>query len=487
MDPMKPNPFQRWWRKRAVPVIKHQAPDKAFRLRPGWLAVTGLALWAVGLQLVPDSGEVTPQHPPLGDYAHTLRPVPESFLWGVATAGYQWEGGDKASNWAKWEATTGKVKERSGKAANGWELYEKDLDLAQAMGLNAFRFSLEWSRIEPKPGVIDWQAVGKYRRMMKAMRDRGMTPIVTLLHYTYPAWVDEMAPKGRGGWESTRAVDAYVRYVDFVAREFGSDIRYYLTFNEPTVMVEGGYLVGMWPPGKADVAAFTRASLNVIKAHSRAYDVIHKHDADAMVSFNNYAAAYQFSLDPKKDALPAPGDDWFLKAFSDVLVPFRKEKNGTKRAKMDYVAVDYYKRLTIPTQIIPPSPSQWHVYPEGFADVLDRYHKVFGLPILVAENGMATDNGKVRDDGWTRERYLVEHVAQLQKAMDRGVPIIGYTYWTLTDNYEWGSFNDRFGLYSVECREGDYRRIPTAAVDVYKEIVMRGGVMPELVARVAKK
>jgi beta-glucosidase len=153
---------------------------------------------------------------------------------------------------------------------------------------------------------------------------------------------------------------------------------------------------------------------------------------------------------------------------------------------MDYVAVDYYKRLTIPTQVIPPSPSQWHVYPEGFADVLDRYYKVFGLPILVAENGFATDNGKPRADGWTRERYLVEHVAQLQKAMDRGVPIIGYTYWTLTDNYEWGSFNDRFGLYRVECREGDYRRIETPAVGVYKAIIQGRGVHPELVSKMAQ-
>ena len=277
-------------------------------------------------------------------------------------------------------------------------------------------------------------------------------------------------------------MDAYTRYVDFIAREFGHEIRYYLTFNEPTVMVEAGYLAGMWPPGKKDLAAFARASANVIRAHAEAYDVIHAADPDALVSFNNYAAAYQFSLDPKKDAMPAPGDDWFLKAFSDVLVPF-DDKNGKKKAKMDYVAVDYYKRLTIPTQIIPPSPSQWHVYPEGFADVLDRYYKVFGLPILVAENGMATDNGKPREDGWTRERYLVEHVAQLQKAMERGVPIIGYTYWTLTDNYEWGSFDPRFGLWRVEANSGDLTRHETPAVGVYREIIRHNGVTPELLRR----
>jgi beta-glucosidase len=484
MEPMKPNPLQRWWRERVVPALKHQGKDKPFRLRPGWLALSGLAIWVGGMHLFSANGAVT-YHPPLGEYAHTLKSVPDGFLWGVATAGYQWEGGDTASNWAKWEAA-GKVKEPSGKAANGWELYERDLDLAKDMGLNAFRFSIEWSRIEPRQGQIDWQAVARYRAMLRAMHARGMTPIVTLMHNTYPAWVDGLAPKGRGGWETDKAIEAYLRFVDFAAREFGQDIRYYLTFNEPTVMVEAGYLVGIWPPGKADVAAFARASVNVIKAHSRAYDVIHQRDPDAMVSFNNYAAAYQVSLDPKKDALPAPGDDWFLKAFSDMLVPFRDDPSGKKRAKMDYVAVDYYKRLTIPTQVIPPSPSQWHVYPEGFADVLDRYYKVFGLPILVAENGFATDNGKPRADGWTRERYLVEHVAQLQKAMDRGVPIIGYTYWTLTDNYEWGSFNDRFGLYRVECRNGDYRRIETPAVGVYKAIIQGRGVQPELVSKMAQ-
>lgn len=410
-----------------------------------------------------------------------LKPLPKDFLWGVATAGHQWEGGDATSNWAAWERA-GKVREQPGKAANGWELYEQDLDLAKDMGLNAFRFSLEWARIEPREGHIDKAAVAKYHAILKAARERGLTPIVTLLHYAYPAWLDRKGPVGASGWESPAAIEAYARYVRFVAKEFGPEIKYYLTFNEPTVMVEAGYLVGMWPPGKADVPAFVRASRNVIRAHSRAYDVIHDHDPDAMVSFNNYAAAYQLSLDPSDDAMPAPGGDWFLKAFVRALVPAELGPNGGRRMKMDYVAVDYYKRLTIPTQLIPPSPSQWHVYPGGMADVLQRYYEVFKLPILVAENGLATDNAKPRADGWTRDRYLAEHVAQVQAAVSRGVPVFGYTYWTLTDNYEWGSFDDRFGLYRVECRTGDYRRIPTAAVDTYKRIVKAGGATPQLLA-----
>jgi beta-glucosidase len=402
-----------------------------------------------------------------------LMPVPSGFLWGVATAGHQWEGGDTTSNWNAWERA-GHVKELPGRAADGWNQYTSDLDLARGMGLNSFRMSIEWSRIEPHPGKIDWEAVAHYHRMLAACHERGLEPIVTLLHYTYPAWLDDQAPAGGSAWETTAAVESYVHYVDFASREFGPQIRYYLTFNEPTVMVEGGYLAGCWPPGKKDLGAFLSASSNVIEAHSRAFDIIHANDPDARVSFNNYAAAYQLSIDPAKDSLPAPGDDWFLKAFANLAVP-TKLGEPERVPKLDYVAVDYYKRLTIPTQIIPPSPSQWHVFPAGFDEVLSRYYKVFHLPILIAENGLATDNLKARADGWTRDSYVVEHIAQVQRAMSQGIPVIGYTYWTLTDNYEWGSFNDRFGLYSVECRSKDLTRVPTAAVAVYKEIVAHGG------------
>lgn len=416
--------------------------------------------------------------------AQPLIKLPSDFLWGTATAGYQWEGGDTASNWAAWERR-GRVRERSGRAADGWDRYREDLDLARDMGMNAFRFSIEWSRLEPTPGRWDPEAVAHYRDLLKACKDRGLTPIVTLLHYTYPAWVDRLGPAGAKGWESKAAIAPYERYVRFVAREFGPDIKYYLTFNEPTVLAEAGYLVGLWPPGKTNPAAFINAGRNLIAAHSRAYDAIHALDPDAEVSFNNYAAAYQFALDPSANAAPAPGDDWFLKAFANMLVPKRQDGADARALKLDFVAVDYYKRLSIPVQIIPPSPSDWHVYPEGFSQVLERYHKAFGLPILVAENGLATDNNRPREDGWTRERYLVEHIAQLQKARAAGVPVFGYTYWTLTDNWEWGSFDDRFGLYRVECRTGDYTRHPTPAVSVYRTIAQNGGVTPELLDRYA--
>lgn len=411
-----------------------------------------------------------------------LTRLPSDFLWGVATAGYQWEGGDAAANWSAWEAA-GHVRERSGRAADGWRRYKEDLALAEKMGLNAFRFSIEWSRLEPTPGRFDPEAVAHYRDLLAECRARGLTPIVTLVHYTYPAWVDRLGPADAKGWESKAAIAPYERYVRFVAKTFGPDIRYYLTFNEPTVMAEAGYLVGFWPPGKRSPAAFINAGRTLIAAHGRAYDAIHELDPDALVSFNNYAAAYQLAIDPKDDSVPAPGDDWFLKAFANMLVPKRDDGRDAKALKLDFVAVDYYKRLSIPGQIIPPSPSVWHVYPEGFSEVLERYHRAFGLPILVAENGLATDNGKPRADGWTRERYLVEHVAQLQKARAAGIPVFGYTYWTLTDNWEWGSFDDRFGLYRVECRSGDYTRHPTPAASVYKTIAENGGVTPELLER----
>lgn len=404
--------------------------------------------------------------------------VPSGFMWGVSTAGYQWEGRDTTSQWAAWDAA-GKTSERNVDAANGYQLFDEDASLAQGMGCNIFRTSIEWSRIEPQEGVIDQAAVAHYHQLFATFRAHGLTPVVTLMHFSYPAWLDKY-----GGWEDAQTPQRFAKYCAFIAKEFGPEIKYYLTFNEPNVFLLGGYVAGTTPPGKHNPIAGYQAMQHMIQAHGLAYDAIHAADPDAQVSFNMYTASYalgatQASADPTTQQL---GSDT---AFADAAMGKSAMGKGLRdsKSKMDFASFDYYCRLHISLPVQLPRPDQWEVYPQGMYDAVHRYYNRYHLPIFIAENGLATWNLQPRADGWTRAAYTVAHVQQVQKAMAEGIPVIGYSQWSITDNYEWGSFGPRFGLYSVDCRDQNFTRVPTDGVDAYKSIIANGGATATLAAR----
>jgi beta-glucosidase len=167
---------------------------------------------------------------------------PVGFLWGAASASHQVEGGNRWNDW--WELEeSGRLPHRSGDACRHYELYESDFDLARSLGHNAHRMSLEWSRIEPTDGQWNEAALEHYRRVIAAARARGIEPCVTLHHFTSPAWFAR-----EGGWERGDSVARFARYVEYVAARVGRDVRYWLTINEPTVLVKRAYLGGSWPP-----------------------------------------------------------------------------------------------------------------------------------------------------------------------------------------------------------------------------------------------
>jgi beta-glucosidase len=232
----------------------------------------------------------------------------------------------------------------------------------------------------------------------------------------------------------------------------------------------GGYAAGFIPPHRVGPISFGRATANALAGHEAAYDAIHAADPTAFVSVPDYNCL-----------LPvAGGVDWLPgKWFAERLSPVTTW-NGKRRPRaMDFAAIHYYGVNHAFTDF-PVSPERWAGRPDHLVKVLKAYHDAFGLPILIAENGFATRDRAPRADGWTRESYLVAHVKAVQEARAQGVPVIGYMYWTLTDNYEWGSYGPRFGLWEVDVRSGDYTRRPTPAVAVYREIVKAGGVSEEL-------
>jgi beta-glucosidase len=438
------------------------------------LAVTLLSISACGL---------TPMAPvALGTNEGTLgaKALPTGFLWGVSTAGYQWEGHDTTSEWALWD-TSGKTAERNVSAANGYQLYDQDASLAQGLGCNTFRTSIEWDRIEPQKGHFDPVAIQHYHAMLNSLKAHGLKPVITLMHWSYPAWID-----AEGGWENGAVAQDFASYAAFIAKEFGSQIDYYLTFNEPNAFLAAGYLNGSMPPGKHSPLAAVAAFNTMLKAHGLAYDAIHHADPRAKVSFNMYTAEYAlpFTTAQSLEAQAAQKVSSDTAFMDGVTGKSQDGKNlGIWGTKLDFASFDYYCRLHVTLPFNLPRQDQWEVYPVGLYNALHRYYNRYHLPMFIAENGLATWNLQPRTDGWTRASYMVAHVQQVQRALAEGLPVIGYSQWSITDNYEWGSFSPRFGLYSVDCRNGDFTRRPTDGVDAYRAITQAGGVTGEIAAR----
>jgi beta-glucosidase len=394
------------------------------------------------------------------------------FMWGVTLSDYQNDGAHPAMDWAALE-DSGKLPERSGKSANFRGHMNADLDRAAYLGLNTFRTSIEWSRIEPRPGQFDRAEVAHIHRLLDAIRVRGMTPVIALHHFATPRWAMAARSDGLVGWENPKIVDYFTRYVTFVAKEFGKKIDWYITFNEPATLVLGGYMMGWTQPHRFGPISTVRATSNLVNAHVEAYKAIHQHDARAQVSLAEYNALFPI------------GDGGFHYMPSQLLAFILDKRagwDGHPRVRyMDYLALHYYGAVDAAAATsFPVQPWRWGVRPEHMGQIIKAYHQAFHLPILVAENGFATRNHEPRPDGWTREAYMVAHIDALQKLREDGIPILGYMYWTLTDNYEWGSFDPRFGLWQVDVRSGDLTRRPTPAVEVYKEIIRHGGVTPTM-------
>jgi beta-glucosidase len=373
--------------------------------------------------------------------------------------------------------------ERNPLGADGYRRYEEDATLARGLGCNTFRTSIEWARIEPKEGEYDQAAIAHYHAVLDALVARGLTPVITLMHFSYPAWLD-----ADGGWESPKAPARFAKYAAFVAREFGPQIKWYLTYNEPNVYLMGGYLAGMMPPGRQDPFAGVRALRNMVTGHRLAYMAIHANDPDAQVSFNMYTAEFAVGAFGGLEAEPntTPEQQAKQRITSDLFFMDQVASAGPepgRKGTLDFASFDYYCKFKVGLPFVFPRADTWEVYPEGFYKALHRYHDRYHLPVLVAENGMATWDGAPRADRWTRSGYTVAHVKQLQRAVAEGVPVLGYVHWSITDNYEWGSFSPRFGLFSVDCRHQNFARIPADGVQAFKAIIAEGGVTDAIAKR----
>ncbi len=378
-----------------------------------------------------------------------VTPLPVDFRWGVALAGFQSEGRSPDSNWRRYsERHAPTVTDEVGDSVAWIDHVEDDVARARDLGVGTFRYSVEWARTETEPGRIDHEGFAFYDRVIDAIQDAGMSPMITLDHWAYPGWLAD-----RGGWLDADVADLWMKHAERVVERYAGRGVTWITLNEPGIYVD--FERRNRRLGRSQVKVMKR---RLVEAHRRAYDLIKRLDPDALVTSN---ISY----------LPAPlnlvDDRWFFDVCVDT---------------MDFLGIDFYYGLSVdnPTVAYEPGGRLWKVraQPDGLLHALRIYHrKAPHLPIWIVENGVCTDDGKPRADGMTRSDHLLDHLYYLQRAVDEGIPVMGYNYWSLTDNYEWGSYRPRFGLYRVDVTTDPTKeRHETDGVATYRAAIERGGV-----------
>src|SRR5690348_10528436 len=429
---------------------------------------------------------------------------PSGFRWGVATSSHQCEGGNTANNWYAWERA-GHIKtgEHAELACDWWRSAERDFDLARELGLNALRLSVEWSRVEPRPGEGDGAALTRYREMLRGLRDRDIEPMVTLHHFTNPLWFEE-----RGGFLAADAVERFDRFTERVVTELGDLCDLWCTVNEPNVYAVQGYLFGAFPPGrKGDALAVLRVQAALARAHAAAYRTIHRLQPAARVGWAQHVNIF----DPAHPGNPldrlaaglqdAAFNDFFLRAVTSGRAAFPLSLvAGDLRAvrdTCDYIGVNVYYRDLVafdpraPTELFgrrfadpagarsdQPIGSAWgEVYPDGLRRVALRV-AALGKPIYVTENGVADAADRLRP--W----QLSLAVRALYAAIAAGADVRGYYHWTLVDNFEWSEgWKTRFGLVALDPQT--QARTPRRSAALYSAIARANALTPAMLAEYA--
>jgi beta-glucosidase len=405
--------------------------------------------------------------------------VVPSFLWGAATSAYQIEGAAE-NDWTEWERR-GLLKQRDrrcGTAAGHLDRWRQDLSLLPGIGANAYRYSIEWSRVEPAPGEFDEAVLERESARADYLRGLAIEPVVTLHHYTHPVWFWK-----RGGWENPESVEWFRRLAEKVGAALPG-VRTWVTTNEPIVFLLGGYLGGQIPPGKKSFPAAAKALEHLLRAHTEAALVLAERPGGgrAGIAHNmlDFAPDRPDSVFDRR--LVTAGEELYNLALVEAVATGRMRWSfpgeGTTSFVIPdlpratgYFGVNYYSRVHLRFRGLPGrigeffyrdragrglTDTGWEIHPQGFDRVL-RAAATAGLPILVTENGIATENDALR------RAFLHEHALVLAHRRAAGTPIEGYFYWSLLDNFEWlEGFRPRFGLFGVDYATLARRRRPSA-------------------------
>src|SRR3989339_517470 len=413
---------------------------------------------------------------------------PKGFWWGSATSSHQIEG-NNYNDWSEWEKSkkrAGELKAQglssadfvSGLACDSLNRYQEDFDIAKQLNQNIHRLSIEWSRIEPEEGKFDQKAMQHYIEVVRALKERGIEPMITLWHFTNPVWF-----ANDGGFLNKKSPERFVR---FVVEGLRDDASLWITFNEGTTIYSGmAYFRGIWPPQFRSFLKMLRVDKNIIRSHILAYKTIKE-----IYSQSPTAPSSKEYVPPTEPEVPHASHNikepqigvtennawivapWYLKILGlGKLVEYYRNFFLLSRAYpyYDFIGLNYYNIARLPGSysVLPKldyvEDMGWEIYPEGICKVLAGLKTKYNKPVYVTENGIA-DAADSR-----REKFIKDHLYWIWRAMQDGVDVRGYMYWSLLDNFEWHhGYGPRFGLVEIDYAHNQSRKIRSSALEYAK-------------------
>lgn len=387
------------------------------------------------------------------------------FLWGAATSAHQTEGHCTNNTWSRWEAegheTGGHCQEPSGIACDHWNRYKEDIQLLKKAGLNAYRFSIEWSKIEHREGEFSEAALQHYEDVCDELAKNNIKACVTLHHYTDPLWFAD-----KGGFEKAENVHYFVEFCEKVIDRLHNKVHLWFTFNSPCGYAARGYQQGATPPGKKNMALMIEVYKNLLEAHVQTYRTLKPRYRDGVKigilkniaqldPYNPYNPLDKLACSIATGLLDTNFYGFFTTGTFSNWIPWYTHSNPQAVGALDFIGLNYYSHIYMknfgkalnPDEELTQNPN-YSVYPEGLYRALttinDNVAKPLHIPIYVTENGIATD------DDTQRDRFLKRYLFAISKALEDGIPVKGYIHWSLLDNYEWGSYDKHYGIYTVD-------------------------------------
>lgn len=405
---------------------------------------------------------------------------PAGFLWGAATAGHQVEGNNtNTDSWVLENVKPTIYAEPSGDAANSFVMWPADLDIVKAMGLNCYRFSLEWARIEPEEGLFSIAMLNHYKAIIEGCRARGLTPMVTFNHFTVPRWF-----AAAGGWTNPKSPILFARYCDRAARHLGAQIGYATTLNEPNIT---NILRTILPPQlfeaqRVMLAAAARAANSVKFVAANAMN-----PEDIDLATKNFVAGHKAGRAAIKNVFPDLPVGVSLSMFDDQAAGKDSVRDAMRRQLYDpwfeavqgddFLGVQNYERQIwgAKGKLPPPQGAELNglggeVYAPSLAGSVRFAYAAAKIPIMVTEHGVNTQDDAIR------ARLIPAALVELKKAMDDGVPVKGYVHWSLVDNFEWiFGYHGKLGLHSFD--PVTFARTAKPSAGIYAAIARQNGLV----------
>ncbi|MBN1265651.1 MAG: beta-glucosidase [Anaerolineales bacterium] len=434
---------------------------------------------------------------------------PPDFIWGTATSSYQIEGawqedGKGESIWDRFAHTPGKIEngDNGDTACDHYHRWAEDIRLMQAIGLRAYRLSVSWPRIFPEgSGAVNQRGLDFYSNLVDHLLEAGIEPHVNLYHWELPQVLQD-----QGGWPARQTAHAFAKFADTVSSSLGDRVKHWITLNEPFVSAYLGYYEGSHAPGHHNMDEMVAAAHHLLLGHGWAVNTIRDNVPDAGVAIvlnhHPFYPASNSAADIKEAKLwDGTNNRWYLDALSgrgypqDVVQQYGKPLDfiqigdmDTIAVPLDYLGINYYTRLIVRSQEIPDHQNEpvstfpgeehtemgWEVYPSGLFEFLDRVNREYSFPaLMITENGAAypdsVENNKVHDHN--RIRYIAAHLREAARAIEAGIPLRGYFYWSLMDNFEWAfGYSKRFGLIHVDFETQE--RILKDSAHWYRNVIL---------------